>query len=346
MPRVRVRNDRNTDPPSPRDGCINPCSRIVFHLKLPSSSGSSGGESPPCRAREWRRGGRLSRSPCASRTRKRASVPRIRSGRVCIAREFRYWVLVRRAAHRFEPKSQDVRANKAGSRVCVRRSRRRCETDCWGSRCIRESGTLVKTNCGMHLVAVAVFVGIMSASFASTAENRPSLPSPVPSANLPLTPTSKTTQVGLQVVHLYLSRSSLTISRSRVTFAMMLAAAMQYSRPSPPMTHSEFTSARPGGVKFPSTRTNGASFELLLFLVRVFAAFEQTSRAQLYQTQNTRERGRDGGEILAGHRGEWEGASVVFSAESVGVQTRSSGKHLLADLFVGRERLCMYKNNN
>lgn len=51
--------------------------------------------------------------------------------------------------------------------------------------------------------------------------------------------------------------SQLTIIRSRVTFATMLAAAMQYSSPSPPITHSVSTSDNPGGVKLPSTSTNG-----------------------------------------------------------------------------------------
>lgn len=48
------------------------------------------------------------------------------------------------------------------------------------------------------------------------------------------------------------------------------------------MTHSESTSARPEGVKLPSTSTNGLSFELLLFLLRVLA-LEQTWRAQSYE---------------------------------------------------------------
>lgn len=69
----------------------------------------------------------------------------------------------------------------------------------------------------------------------------------------------------------------LTMIRSRVTFAMMLAAAIQYSRASPPIRHWQSTSDRPGGVKLPSTKTNG--FMLL------GAPPEQTSSAQFYRHQ-------------------------------------------------------------
>lgn len=65
---------------------------------------------------------------------------------------------------------------------------------------------------------------------------------------------------------------------------MMLAAAMQYSRPSPPMTHCESTSASPGGVKLPSTSTNGFSFEpFFFFLVLTLEALETTSSAHSYE---------------------------------------------------------------
>lgn len=96
---------------------------------------------------------------------------------------------------------------------------------------------------------------------------------------------------------------SLTMSRSRVTLAMMLAAAMQNSRPSPPMTHAESTSARPGGVKLPSTSTNGfgpelsSPFRLFVFSVLALEALEQTSRAQLYMGVGEAA-GRGGGSVV------------------------------------------------
>lgn len=101
---------------------------------------------------------------------------------------------------------------------------------------------------------------------------------------------------------------SLTIRRSLVTFAMMLAAAIQYSKPSPPITHLLSISLSPGGVKLPSTNTNGFVPVLLLIFLRVLLflsffvllllacdALEQTSSTQFWADKTKRDQAETNG---------------------------------------------------